>query len=149
MLISAGFLLAAGGLSLAELGTDALGPAPKPAAEDGGASAEGGTSKEADATAGPIGGTQGTIGSPDSANPSGATSPSASRSAKGDEPAQEETEQDSQSATAVPASNPTTADPGPSTPAETPTPSTEPTTSDPTPEPSPSETCERVLWWCS
>ncbi|WP_167409656.1 SCO2400 family protein, partial [Streptomyces africanus] len=80
LFVAAGFVLAAGGLSLAELGMDAPKSTPKPAAA-GDESADGDASKEAGETGGPGAGTVAdrASGSP---SPSVSDSPSASRSAK-------------------------------------------------------------------
>ncbi|WAZ21477.1 hypothetical protein STRCI_002651 [Streptomyces cinnabarinus] len=144
ILIAAGFVLAAGGLSLAELGLDAPGSTPTPAAA-GDASPDGGAESEAGESAEPIGDTPGT---PVSASPTASASPSPSKSEKDKESEKPEDKptKDAQSATggALPvtpdAPEPTEADPKP-------TPTAEPTEEEPKPEPS--ETCTRFLWWCS
>ncbi|GGN56591.1 hypothetical protein GCM10011579_017850 [Streptomyces albiflavescens] len=149
LLIVAGFVLAAGGLSLAELGIDAPGLSPKPAAA-GDESADGSTSSDAKETARPQGDTSGAGGasptdSPGaSASPSGSGSPSASASGK-----DKKTEDEESAATGTTPGRPTSA-PTRTTAPETTAPATSaPTTSVPTPDPAPSETCNRFLWWCT
>ncbi|MET8948633.1 hypothetical protein ABZX30_35215 [Streptomyces sp. NPDC004542] len=145
VLIAAGFALAAGGLSLAELGIDAPGfssPDPAAAGGDSPASAPGRTVDPLDDTARGPGGT---------ASPDASSSPSASKSAGAEEQAStspdgKDTDQSRQPAT------PGAGTPGPTTPATTrpaSTPTSTPTTSTPTPKPSPTQTCDRFLWWCT
>ncbi|MFJ3619791.1 hypothetical protein ACIPSH_16795 [Streptomyces iakyrus] len=152
LFVAAGFVLAAGGLSLAELGMDAPGSTPKPAAA-GGESADGDASVEAGkpggGTGGKAAGTEGPSGSP---SPEASDSPSASASPDDEEsksPKDDEPSKDPESATAGgapsrPASAPTEAPPAPD-----PAPTSDPTTQPPQPEPSPSEPCKRFLWWCT
>ncbi|GHD29853.1 SCO2400 family protein [Streptomyces galbus] len=155
VLIVAGFVLAAGGLSLAELGIDAPGFSSSDPAAAGGEAAEladgdspspGGSDRPVD---GPRG--TGTTSASPSASASASASPSASASASASPSGS--TSPDPQSATApgtVPAGPGTDPDQG-TDPAPDPTPTTEPTTAEPTPKPSPSptKTCDRFLWWCT
>ncbi|MGW0816071.1 SCO2400 family protein [Streptomyces viridiviolaceus] len=157
LLITVGFVLAAGGLSLAELGIDAPGSTPSSPAAAGGRSSEVDEgSPEPGATAVPVSDRTGTAesGPSASADPSASASASPSPSATGSAPAPDETGRDAQSATAPDAPPPASTATAPGAPA--PGPTSDPTTSDPTPsdpepdpEPSPSETCDRFLWWCT
>ncbi|GAA2245302.1 hypothetical protein GCM10010104_47180 [Streptomyces indiaensis] len=151
--MAAGFVLAAGGLSLAELGMDAPSSTPRPAAA-GGESADGDAAPEAgepgrDAdrkgadAEGPSG----------SASPTASDSPSASPSPKGEKSESPDGDEPSKGpesaagdAPTGPAPSPTAAPPtsGPG-----PEPTSEPTTRAPEPEPSASEPCTRFLWWCA
>ncbi|MEU0601617.1 hypothetical protein ABZ484_25730 [Streptomyces sp. NPDC006393] len=157
LLIGAGFVLAAGGLSLAELGTDApILPgfsSPEPAAA-GDETADGGaTSPGASGTAWPPGGTPG--GGTAARKASATTSASPSASAKDEKPEPDESASGSprHSAPATRGagtgggSGTTVAPPRPSS-----TPTPPPATSDPRPSPTPTAThtkCERFLWWCT
>ncbi len=150
--MAAGFVLAAGGLSLAELGMDAPSSTPKPAAA-GGESADGDASVEAgEAGRGPDGKTPGADDAPTSASPSASDGPSASKSPKeeksespkGDEPTKGPESAAAGGAPSRPASDPTAAPPAPE-----PAPTSGPTTQAPEPEPSASEPCKRFLWWCA
>ncbi|MGW4288117.1 SCO2400 family protein [Streptomyces sp. NPDC004673] len=150
LLVVTGFVLAAGALSLAELGTDAPFSFDRPASSD--ASPDGGAaSASPDPTGAPL-----TDASPGA---SSTGSPSASPS---DSPSASPSESASETASETPSSAPTTerpaattprntaqapADPAPAKP--TPTPTTAPTTSNPTPTPTPTKTCDRFLWWCA
>ncbi|MCS0601342.1 hypothetical protein NX794_08875 [Streptomyces sp. LP11] len=152
VLIAAGFVLAAGGLSLAELGTDApFSPFTSDTPDSSGdASVDGGASSAApDRTASPGGATSAapdaTSGSPSasastSSSPEDGTSPSASAKDSG-------TPHQSTPAGADPATTP--AAPAGSAPATTPTQA--PTTDAPpsSPGPSPTKSCDRFLWWCT
>ncbi|WP_328746975.1 hypothetical protein OHT57_15430 [Streptomyces sp. NBC_00285] len=143
LLIVTGFVLAAGGLSLAELGMDAPGSSPKPAAA-GGESAEGGASPQASESDSAAAHSSGTVpsGSP---SPTDSTSPSASAS-KSEDDRVKDAEKAAQSASAAapggPGATPTSTATGGAS-----TPSADPTTADPTPAPSAS--CARFLWWCT
>ncbi|MEU5675621.1 SCO2400 family protein [Streptomyces rochei] len=159
LFVTTGFVLAAGGLSLAELGLDAPGSPPRPAAA-GGASTDGEASREVGRTSAvPVDATSDTATaaasgtpSPDasataSASASVTASASASRSpsARGPETAEEG------DASAPP---PASASDEPGTPDRpTPPPDDPPTTTPPTssaaPDPTPTETCDRFLWWCT
>ncbi|MFD5227210.1 hypothetical protein ACFWJ5_01455 [Streptomyces qaidamensis] len=152
LFVAAGFVLAAGGLSLAELGMDAPSSTPKPAAA-GGESVDGDASVEAgEPGSGPGGKTAGAEGPSGSPSPEPSDSPSASGSPDDEEsksPKDDELSKDPESATAGgapsrPASAPTAAPPAPD-----PAPTSDPTTQPPQPEPSPSEPCKRFLWWCT
>lgn len=141
LLVVAGFVLAAGGLSLAELGMDAPGSSSRPAAA-GGESAEGGASPEASASDSADARSIGTVpsGSP---TPTDSASPSASASKSGDDKVKDADKSAQSASAAAPSTTPTaTATGGASTP------SADPTTANPTPAPSESE-CARFLWWCT
>jgi hypothetical protein len=153
LLIAAGFVLAAGGLSLAELGLDAPGSSPKPAAAgeettDGGGTELGPTESPSGA---PAAGT-----SAESPGPRASGSPSASESPK-DEESEKADDETGQDASSAPVETPTTDDPAattpqpeaPEAPAEPETPESDPPTKEPEPEPEPTETCDRFLWWCT
>ncbi|MFI7293505.1 hypothetical protein [Streptomyces sp. NPDC050121] len=148
VLITAGFVLAAGGLSLAELGVDAPGfSSPHNPEVAGGESSEvdgeAGKVPEPSASAQPLDHRTAPGGATASSSPSSSASPSASESAK-DGKATRSPGKEAQSATLAPSSGSTT----PSDPdsGSNPTPTAAPTT---IPQPSPTETCTRFLWWCS
>ncbi|MFD7766969.1 hypothetical protein [Streptomyces sp. NPDC059787] len=151
LLIAAGLVLAVGGLSLAELGLDAPGSAPKPAAA-GEETTDGGATK-VEPTESASGGVTDAVAPGKSPGAKPSDSPSASGSPTGEESeeAEDETEQDSSSAPATPSTtDPTTPPPPePSADPETPEPDPDPTTKEPEPEPEPTETCDRFLWWCT
>ncbi|MFF3202104.1 hypothetical protein [Streptomyces sp. NPDC002962] len=151
VLITVGFALAAGGLSLAELGVDAPGfTSPgNPAAAGGEASEVDGSSSGPSATAQPLDDRTDPRGDETSSSPSPSASPSASESAK-DASATPSPDKEAQSG-ALPGSSgsasgsaPSDADPG-----SDPTPTAGPSAPDASPDPSPSQTCTRFLWWCS
>ncbi|WP_419796416.1 SCO2400 family protein [Streptomyces fuscus] len=155
LFVTAGFLLAAGGLSLAELGLDAPGSSPAPAAA-GDTKADGGAGEEAEESAEPVRDTADTVS--DEASPSTSASPSPSESdkdkkGKGDkesEQPEDEATKDAQSGQTDGGLPPTTApDPTPADPTPTPTPKPTRPDPDPEPEPEPTETCDRFLWWCT
>jgi hypothetical protein len=136
--IGAGLLFAAGGLSFAELGTEAPGPNP-PTTTDG---------EEADGAASPDPSAE-TDGSADRSRPSpakGSATPSASKPPKREKGERRGEEDRLPSGGASPDG---TAPAPVVTPPETPAPDPRPTAEDPSPEPSPSQTCERLLWWCA
>ncbi|MER6733663.1 hypothetical protein, partial [Streptomyces puniciscabiei] len=153
VLITAGFVLAAGSLGLAELGTDApFSPfssgQPDPA---GDTAADGGTSSASPgATADPASDTSGaTPGAAGSASPD--ASASASKSPK-DKHSKSPDAKDTGKAqqTGAPGSGTTPRAPAPTaTSRPTSTPTSAPTTSAPSPTPSPTRTCNRFLWWCT
>ncbi|MER7834465.1 hypothetical protein ABTY98_00770 [Streptomyces sp. NPDC096040] len=153
LLVSAACVLAAGCLSLAELGTDAI-PFTSPGpASAGGDTADGGTATPSPGTtAQPLDDTSGATGtaSSASADPSASPSPSASKDKASGSPSASPKDTSAQSATTGAgtgtSTNAPTAAPT-STAASTPT--ADPTASDPTPSPSQSHTCTRFLWWCS
>ncbi|MCC5476029.1 SCO2400 family protein [Streptomyces barringtoniae] len=153
VLITAGFVLAAGSLGLAELGTDApFSPfssgQPDTAADT---AADGGTSSASPgATADPAADTSGaTPGVAGSASPD--ASASASKSPKGkDSKSPDAKDTDKAQQTAATGSGAHPSPPAPtatSRPASTPT--SAPTTSPPSPTPAPTKTCTRFLWWCT
>ncbi|MFH8340709.1 hypothetical protein [Streptomyces sp. AM6-12] len=146
-LLAVGFALAAGGLGLAELGTDA--PLPFTG---------GGTATVKDTSAGDSSGPSARTTAPPQVSDVSATSgptasasgsPSAGSSASASPSATSSTATAPPSATTAPGS-PVTA---PTTPATTPPtaspPTTAPATSPPPPAPSPTRTCDRFLWWCT
>lgn len=154
LFVTAGFVLAAGGLSLAELGLDAPGAPPAPAAA-GGESTDGEAAREvgetsavpADATSAPAP----TSGTP-SPDASTSTSASASASASGSPEAekQETAEEEGDPSRPPPESAPDAPGP-PDRPTTSPTDPPPTTTPTPTasPDPTPTETCDRFLWWCT
>ncbi|MFJ8104915.1 hypothetical protein [Streptomyces sp. NPDC096132] len=145
ILVTAGFVLAAAGLSLAELGVDAPGfsSSPNPAAAGGESSEVDDSTAEPSASAQPLDDRAEAPEGTSSASPKTSASPSASESTDDEDDATQTPDREAQSAT-VPGSSGSTA------PADSgSTPTADPTTADPSPEPSPSETCTRFLWWCS
>ncbi len=153
LLIAAGFVLAAGALSLAELGLEIPGSKPDPAGSGQEAPDGGAAEVEPEESAG------GAVEAPvreESPSPSASTSasPSASESPGGEESPQAEEEPEAEEgASSAPADGPPSADPTAAPPADPPsepeTPEPAPTTGEPEPEPEPSETCDRFLWWCT
>jgi hypothetical protein len=142
----AGLLLAAGGLSLAELGIEAPGSAPKPAAAgDETADGPGSAGKSAGRSDG-----GGAVGIGDATSASASASPSPSDSAKGEKSG--EGKKPTGEATR---SAPATGSPGRPTSAPTATrpsgtaPAPGPTSTIPKPQPSPTKTCNRFLFWCT
>ncbi|MGZ3098941.1 SCO2400 family protein [Streptomyces sp. H72] len=161
LFVAAGFVLAAGGLSLAELGLDAPGSPATPAAA-GDETTDGGVTREVGATsAAPVDGTSRTT------PPSGTPSPEASVSASSSSSASASaSESESESESGSPeAEDPRTPDPDedwsapsapepgstppPSTTPDDPPPAATPTPAPTTPTPTPTETCDRFLWWCT
>ncbi|MFI6340671.1 hypothetical protein [Streptomyces sp. NPDC050535] len=143
LIAGAGLLLAAGGLSLAELGVEGAGSNPQASKADespeGGAATPARTARAIDDAAGSDGASA--SGSPSaSSSPSPSASVSASESAAGDEE-----EQSAPSTQGVTTSAPTSSRPT----ATSQPPSADPTSADPSPDPSPSETCAQFLWWCT
>ena len=151
LMTGVGLLLAVGGLSLAELGTEAPPKEPRAASVDDvfdaspTASADGAAEETGDGPDGPAGADK------DGKKPDKSASPSASASEK---PEDEDAAVDDDKPTDRSASN-ATANPAPSAgnptsePEETDDPTAEPTAGDPAPRPSPSATCTQFLWWCS
>ncbi|WP_098242317.1 SCO2400 family protein [Streptomyces formicae] len=143
LLVTAGLALAAGGLSLAELGTEGGADEPVGAsAPDGEAAASGGptsrppsapTPSSASAAAPP----------PSSSSSSPSSSPSSSASARGVKGGQESAVEQTASGKPGDVGPGASAPPG-SSPPEAPAPSTHPTS-----PPDPSESCDRFLWWCT
>jgi hypothetical protein len=144
LFVGAGLLLAAGALSLAELGIESPGTTPKTAAA-GDATADGGASVK-ESTAMPDGG--GATGAT-SISASTSASPSASESAK-DKKDDKKADKETPSPTATVLPTRTVQAPQP-TPSSTPSsaPATKPPSASPTPRPSPTKTCNRFLWWCT
>uniref|UniRef100_UPI00404000BF SCO2400 family protein n=1 Tax=Streptomyces sp. TG1A-60 TaxID=3129111 RepID=UPI00404000BF len=147
LMIGTGLLLAAGGLSLAELGAEAPPADPRATTVDDDADAS--PSASATGAAKPDGESADPADAEEAdASPEESASPSASGSEKPEPDADEGGPTDRSDSRA-------TADPAPSAPAPTSgpgdagTPTAGPTVDRPTPRPSPSETCTRFLWWCS
>ncbi|WP_435834830.1 SCO2400 family protein [Streptomyces antibioticus] len=143
VLITAGFVLAAGGLSLAELGIDAPGfSSPNPAVAGGESAEVEDSTPEPSATAQP----------PDDREDAATSSPSPDASAS---PSESESPKEEGEESEYPAPGPRSASvpaatPAPSTPADPAvTPPADPPPSSQPPKPSPSESCNRFLWWCT
>lgn len=168
LFVVTGFVLAAGGLSLAELGVDASVlpgfSTPGPAAEeDDGQSGDGEPASDPEETAGPANATPGAATSTASPDASESASPSASADDEEPEPDPTETEGPQQPPQATEeggaggaggntgadggtgASNPPP--PEASRPADPP--SADPTPPHPDPAPTPTRKCDRFLWWCT
>ncbi|WP_408059399.1 hypothetical protein [Streptomyces europaeiscabiei] len=150
LMIGAGLLLAAGGLSLAELGMEAPPAEPRAVSVDDVSDASPTAAADDVEDAGD--------GSNDPADvdkngkkPDKSASPSASESEKseGEDDAEDADKPRDRSATDATASPAPSAQDPTSDPGDSDTPATEPTADDPTPEPSPTETCKQFLWWCS
>ncbi|MEU6222978.1 hypothetical protein [Streptomyces sp. NPDC047042] len=153
LLVVAGFVLAAGGLSLAELGKDAPGSNPEAAVADGAKPDGAATTKSGDETAEPLSDESPSKdddpSDPASPDASSSPSPSASESSGSPSPSDSPSRSTSAQSGAVgTAPMPTRGNPSP-TPTDATTPSPDPTATDPTPQPSPSETCKQFLWWCT
>ncbi|WP_443060024.1 hypothetical protein OHN37_14520 [Streptomyces sp. NBC_00485] len=140
LLVAAGFVLAAGGLSLAELGVDAPGFSSHDPSAAGGESEVDRSTAEPSESARPLGDGTGIPDSKSSTSPPASASPSASKSADGEDDA---TPTGKATRSAAPPGSVDSTPP----PASGSTPTSDPTTSDPSPQPS--ETCKRFLWWCS
>ncbi|MET8858949.1 hypothetical protein [Streptomyces sp. NPDC004579] len=143
--IAVGFVMAAGGLSLAELGVDAPGLGPSPAAAespDGSASPAASLLKKDSPSKSPSAGRTSTS----SPSASGSTSASPSASATSEKSAGSDGSSAAGTLPGRSTSAPATASsaPGASAPA-----TTGPTTAAPTPAPSSSGDCNRFLWWCT
>ncbi|MEU2729667.1 SCO2400 family protein [Streptomyces griseoviridis] len=144
-----GFVLAAGGLSLAELGVDAPFSGPPPAGA-GSRHPDGAGSPDAvppDPSAPPADGAPAATSA--SPAPDASSSPSASASPS---PTGADDDARGAAATTAPATGPaaTTAAPDPEPASQDPSspPAQDPTTPEPDPTPSPTPTCDRFLWWC-
>ncbi|MFF3844221.1 hypothetical protein [Streptomyces sp. NPDC002328] len=150
LLITAGFALAAGALSLAELGIDAPGSGRSNPAAAGGETPIAEDSATPDVTADPLDAASGTAPATASPTPSASASASASASPSPSEsePTATPTDEDSDAPSAPGASSAPARD-SRTAPTAKPTPTATPTTSKPAPDPSPSETCNRFLWWCT
>ncbi|MFF8091874.1 hypothetical protein [Streptomyces sp. NPDC016675] len=157
LFVAAGFVLAAGGLSLAELGLDAPGSPATPAAA-GDETTDGGVTREVGETsAAPVDGTSGTTppsGTPSpeassssssSASASASESESSSGSPRAENPRTPDTEEDPSAPTPPEPEN----TPPPSSAPNDPPPAATPTPAPTTPAPTPTETCDRFLWWCT
>ncbi|MEV5610496.1 hypothetical protein [Streptomyces sp. NPDC052225] len=140
LLATAALALAAGGLGLAELGTESAGSADRRAAPD--ATEELADSDPASpATVDPDPSTAPDASSAAASRPASAT-PSRTESSPSARPTKKDTPVNSASPTATsPQASPTTAQPTSSAP--------RPTETSQAPEPSPSHTCDRFLWWCT
>ncbi|WSP80802.1 hypothetical protein OG289_16475 [Streptomyces sp. NBC_01235] len=147
VLVTVGFVLAAGGLSLAELGVDAPGfSSPRNPEAAGGESSEvDGSASEPSTSAQPLDDRTDPGEGKASSSPSPSASPSASESSK-DDKATQTPDKEAQSAT-LPGSSGSTS--GSTTPSGSDSTSSADPTASPEPSPSPSETCTRFLWWCS
>ncbi|GAA2475177.1 hypothetical protein GCM10023100_53970 [Actinocorallia cavernae] len=150
VLLAAGFVLAAGGLGFAELGTDA----PLPFTGGGTATVKDTSADDGDSS-GPSGRTTAppqvtNVSATSGATASASGSPSAGATGSGSPSATAGgTTKAPPSATTAPGS-PVTAPtaPPPTRPTAAP-PTTAPATSAPPPAPSPTRTCDRFLWWCT
>ncbi|CAM5398678.1 Zinc ribbon domain-containing protein OS=Streptomyces aurantiogriseus OX=66870 GN=GCM10010251_52350 PE=4 SV=1 [Streptomyces aurantiogriseus] len=152
VLITVGFVLAAGGLSLAELGIDAPGfsSSRNPAAAGGESSEVDGSTAEPSASAQPLDDRADAGGAKSSPSPDASASPSASPSPSESPDDEDDATQtpDKEAQSTLPGSSGST--PGSTAPPDSgSTPTADPTASDAPPKPSPSETCTRFLWWCS
>jgi hypothetical protein len=151
LLITAGVVLAVGGLSLAELASEAPGDSTTSAAPDSAAGDAMDDLPTAASTAESIGGEVGSGADSADAEPSSA-SPSASASEKGKKKKKDEEDKagedqsGSESGSSAPAATPSSQG---STMTGPPASAPRPTASAPTPDPEPSETCTRFLWWCA
>ncbi|WP_171990675.1 hypothetical protein [Streptomyces sp. JHA26] len=157
LLVAAGFVLAAGGLSLAELGMDAGGSPARPAAA-GGETADGASTREVgeteragDVSAVPVDDTSVTAPTSATPSPSASTSASPSTSASvsaspGADESQPPAGPDSPSTPPLPDATPPAE--SPAVPSDAP-PTTTPPTPTASPDPTPTETCDRFLWWCT
>ncbi|MEU6098057.1 hypothetical protein [Streptomyces sp. NPDC047079] len=151
LFVGAGLLLAAGGLSLAELGIEAPGSTPKTATA-GEESADG--EAALGETTVPSGGTGGRgVAGAASASASSSASPSASASASAkDEKSDKGGQKDGGTPSATPTGRPDRPAPAPTpTASRAPgtTPSANPAPTSSRPEPSPTKKCNRFLWWCT
>ncbi|MGW0970962.1 SCO2400 family protein [Streptomyces sp. NPDC002516] len=145
LFIAVGFVLAAGGLSLAELGVDAPGLGPSPAAAEspgGAASPTVSALPKSSASGSPSAGR--TSGS----SPSPSASPSVSRSASPTATGEKGAGGGSASAGALPGRSTSAPSAAPSAPRTTAPATTSPETSAPAPAPS-SSGCNKFLWWCT
>ncbi|WP_328668870.1 SCO2400 family protein [Streptomyces sp. NBC_00328] len=145
--MAVGFVLAAGGLSLAELGVDAPGLGPSPAAAE---SPDGSASPAASSLPKKAPSESPSAGRTPSSSASASRSPSASASAS-PAAASGKSAEGSGSPTlgtrpGHSASAPATASAGSGASAPA---GTDPTASAPAPTPSSSDDCNRFLWWCS
>lgn len=166
LFVAAGFALAAGGLSLAELAVDRQGSAPRPVsagddppqdgppAEAGRATVPGVAAVLPAATgaairaASPAASSSWAPSDPASASPTGGT-PRAEPTGTAGATAGHTTP-DAPSAPSLTRPSATGAAPSSApAPAPDPAPDPDPTSAPPTPEPSPEETCDRFLWWCT
>ncbi|MER6155635.1 hypothetical protein ABT147_08830 [Streptomyces sp. NPDC001868] len=150
LMVGAGLLLAAGGLSLAELGMEAPPTEPRAAVVDDASDASP-TASADDPEKAERGSGDPTEADKDGKKPDKSASPSASESEKSDteddaEDTDKPKDRSESHATASPA--PSAQDPT-SDPEDTDTPTAGPTEDEPAPEPSPSATCKQFLWWCS
>ncbi|MEU5753667.1 hypothetical protein [Streptomyces sp. NPDC047829] len=157
LFVAAGFVLAAGGLSLAELGLDAPGSPATPAAA-GDETTDGGVTREVGETsAAPVDGTSGTTppsGTPSpeasvSASSSSSASASESESESGSPEAEDPRTPDPDEDWSAPSAPEPGSTPPPSTTPDDPPPAATPTPAPTTPTPTPTETCDRFLWWCT
>ncbi|KFF95629.1 hypothetical protein IQ62_41155 [Streptomyces scabiei] len=150
LMVGAGLLLAAGGLSLAELGMEAPPKEPRAASVDDVSDASPSASVDGaeEAGGGPVGPADTEKGRK---KPDKSPSPSASESGKSkDEDADEDddkpADRSASNATVSPA--PPAGNPTPD-PEDADDPTADPTADETAPQPSPSATCKQFLWWCS
>ncbi|MBC2901493.1 SCO2400 family protein [Streptomyces cupreus] len=147
LMITAGFVLAAGGLSLAELGLDAPGSSPANPAAAGDVSADDDAEAGAGESEEPTSDVTDTATGAASPDASASPSPSKSEKDKESEKPEDKPTKETQSSATGGGAPDATAAPEPTKEDPAPTPTPDPTTAVPNPEPS--ETCTRFLWWCS
>ncbi|MFJ4512937.1 hypothetical protein ACIP4X_03060 [Streptomyces sp. NPDC088817] len=163
VLMAAGFVLAGGGLSLAELGVDAPGlpgfSSQEPAAVGDDVGEDDASPSDTGGTAGPTDGAPGSV--TDTATPDASKSASPSASAKDGQPEPDasDTSGPRQSAEATVQSDtgrsadrpsvPDSATPEAPQPADPPASDPAPPPPQPDPTPTPTHTCDRFLWWCT
>ncbi|WP_217252263.1 hypothetical protein [Streptomyces sp. AC602_WCS936] len=154
LFVTAGFVLAAGGLSLAELGLDAPGTPPKPAAA-GGESTDGEATRQVGETSAvPVDATSDTAPTSGAPSPEASASTSASASASASQSPSAEDRETAEEEGDPSQPPPESAPDAPGTPDRPETsPADPPPTTTPTPtaspDPTPTETCDRFLWWCT
>ncbi|MER6165417.1 SCO2400 family protein [Streptomyces violaceorubidus] len=154
LLVTAGFVLAAGGLSLAELGMDAPHSPEQPAAAAGETTDSEATREVGQAPASPADHTSGRTtpsGTPSPDTSASTTASASPSSSPGTTESRTATDSAPPSASRPQPSAPADpADPEPSSPetSDDPPPTTTPTPPEP-PTPTPTETCDRFLWWCT
>ncbi|WP_202919620.1 SCO2400 family protein [Streptomyces adustus] len=146
LLIATGFVLAAGGLSLAELGVDAPGFSSEQPAAAVDPSTRGGASDGASASVSAR--TRDSAATPTvSAQASRSAAAAASKSPSAG--ASRSTAPADGNSTSLASAAPTGSSSSAAAPTADPSASAEPTSADPAPDPTPSETCSQFLWWCT
>ncbi|MFJ8542039.1 hypothetical protein ACIRFH_08495 [Streptomyces sp. NPDC093586] len=163
LLVAAGFVLAAGGLSLAELGTDAP-HSPATPTSAGDETADGTSTREVgEASAIPVGDASGPAPSGAASSPgvsasasasvsssaSASAAPSASASASRSPDAEEQDPATGTGAPSAPLAPETTPAPDQPPPPPDDPPATAPSAPATSPAPAPTKTCDRFLWWCT